>query len=101
MYSVRLTERAEKDVLRLRPHHVKALKAIQVLMGSPRKGHTLSGSLQGVRSLEFSLPGGAYRAAYVIREEEQECLVFLVGPHEGFYERAKRRATALRKMGAL
>jgi hypothetical protein len=53
--------------------------------------------LLGARSLEFSLPGEAYRAAYIVLEEEQVCLVFQVGPHENFYKTAERRYAALRR----
>ena len=41
--------------------------------------------------MEFSLKGVAYRTAYVVLEEEKVCLVFVVGPHEGFYQKAERR----------
>ena len=97
-YRVRLTRQAEKDVSRLRSLQAKALRALLALEQDPYKGHALTGSLRGVRSLEFSLPGGAYRAAYVVLEQERTCLVFLVGPHEGFYHKAERRAEALRRL---
>jgi hypothetical protein len=29
--------------------------------------------------------------------QEQVCLVFIVGPHEGFYQKAEQRVKALRK----
>jgi hypothetical protein len=61
----------------------------------------LNGSLKGVRALEFSLKGVASRAAYVVAEEERVCLVFMIGPHEGFYQKAERRVKALRKQGML
>ncbi|MCL4515738.1 MAG: type II toxin-antitoxin system RelE/ParE family toxin [Firmicutes bacterium] len=61
------------------------------LENNPTAGHELKGSMRGARALGFSLPGGEYRAAYVILTEERVCLVFMVGPHEGFYEEAKRR----------
>lgn len=47
------------------------------------------------------MPGGAYRAAYIILEEQRICLVFAVGAHEGFYKRAKRRFEALQRLGEL
>jgi len=46
--------------------------------------------------LEFSLKGVAYRAAYIVQEDEKACLVFMVGSHEGFYQKAARRAKALK-----
>jgi len=79
----------------------RAAKEILALRENPYKGHSLKGSLRGARALEFSLKGVAYRAAYVVLEEEKVCLVFMVGPHEGFYEKAERRAKALRKQGML
>ena len=53
--------------------------------------------MRGVRALEMSLGGVAYRAAYVVLLDKLVCLVFMVGPHEGFYARAERRAKNLRK----
>lgn len=83
----------------MRSFRDKAARALLALELDPYKGHALTGSLCGARSLEFSLPGGAYRAAYVVLEEERTCLVFLVGPHEGFYRKAERRMEALRRLG--
>lgn len=100
-YRVRLTRQAEKDLARLGSFRDKAVRALVSLEQDPYKGHTLTGSLRGVRSLEFSLPGGAYRAAYVVLEEKRTCLVFLVGPHEGFYRKAERRLEALRRLGEI
>ncbi len=79
------------------------MKALSVLEQAPYSGHALTGSLRGARSFEFSLPGGAYRAAYVVLEETEGpvCLVFLVGSHEGFYEKAERRMEALRRLGVI
>lgn len=74
------------------------LEALARLETEPYRGHALAGSLRGVRSLEFSLPGGAYRAAYVVDSEARACIVFIVGPHEGFYQRAERRAAALERL---
>ncbi|MCI0184923.1 hypothetical protein MM817_03220 [Acidibacillus sp. S0AB] len=89
-YSVKFTKQAEKDFLRL-DNVVKkhAAKAFMKLQADFNAGHTLSGSLGGVRSLEFSAPGGDYRAAYVV--DGGDCLIFLVGSHENFYKEAERR----------
>lgn len=95
-FSVELTRSAEKDLERLRGLKERATRAVLRLEVDPHLGHTLTGSLRGVRSLEFSMPGGAYRAAYVILLEARTCVVFLVGPHEDFYKRAERRYAALR-----
>jgi mRNA-degrading endonuclease RelE of RelBE toxin-antitoxin system len=99
-YRVKLTDRAKKDLKRLsKPDLKDTLDEILELEKDPEKGHTLSGCLKGVRSLVYSLPGGAYRAAYYVLTEDRICLVFMVGPHEGFYEKATRRAEALIRLG--
>lgn len=90
-FTVLLTNQADKDLRQLRPWVKQATQAILELEKDPWKGHPLKGSLRGVRSLKFSLPGGEYRATYVIQEDEQVCLVFMVGPHESFYKKAERR----------
>lgn len=95
------TKQAEKDIRDLRPWQQRVTLELLALEGDPTLGHPLKGSLAGVRSLEFSLPGGAYRAAYVILGEERVCLVFQVGPHEGFYEKAERRYQALKSQGQI
>jgi mRNA interferase RelE/StbE len=98
-FTVELTRAAERDLRRLGGGPARATQALLVLEEDPYRGHTLTGTLSGVRSLEFSLPGGAYRAAYVVLEMEQTCLVFMVGPHENFYREAARRYAALRRAG--
>lgn len=95
MYNVQLTEQAQKDLRRLdRTVLEKALRAMTDLATNPLSGHALTGSLRGVRSLEFSAPGGAYRAAYIVHRDV--CIVFMVGPHENFYKIAERRYRALK-----
>lgn len=101
MSRVEFTAQAEKDVFRLRGLREKALRAILQLEQDPLKGHPLSGSLKGVRSLQFSLPGSAYRAAYVVQENGDVCLVFIVGPHENFYAKAERRYRSLKRFNLI
>ena len=96
-WNIELTSQAEKDIRRLRGNARRALKAIAQLETDPLKGHALTGSLRGVRSLEFSMPGGEYRAAYIILDDTRICIIFIVGPHEGFYAKAERRAKALKR----
>jgi len=98
-FVVQLTREAEKDLERLRSGTDRAIEALLALESNPDAGHPLKGSLHGARSLEFSLPGGAHRAVYLVLEAEQVCLVFLVGPHEGLYQKADRRMAALRRTG--
>jgi hypothetical protein len=95
-YDLQLTRAAAKDLKQLRSHSDTIRRALNQLRTNPTAGHPLRGSLNGIRSLEFTLKGsGAGRAAYIILEEHALCLVFIIGPHEGFYERAERRAAAL------
>jgi mRNA-degrading endonuclease RelE of RelBE toxin-antitoxin system len=98
-FEVRLTAQAERDLKGLRPWQRRVVQELLALENDPTRGHVLKGSLAGVRSLEFSLPGGEHRAAYVVHGEDRVCLVFQIGPHEGFYERAERRYAALKKQG--
>lgn len=99
-FEVELTREAEKDIKRLRPHTERVTRAILELEEDPTLGHVLTGSLKGARSLEFSLPGsGEYRAVYIVRNDAQVCLIFIVGPHENIYERAERRVKALKRRG--
>lgn len=100
-FDVQFTRAADKDLFRFRGLATRAAAAIQRLETDPHRGHALTGTLRGARSLEFSMPGGADRAAYIVLEERQICLVFAVGAHEGFYQRAERRYTALQRLGEL
>jgi hypothetical protein len=87
-FTVELTRTAEKDRNDLRPHIQRVNEELLRLEDDLYAGHSLSGNLRNVRSLEFSLPGGAYRAAYIVLEAERACLVFMVAAHEGFYDEA-------------
>ncbi len=98
-YRVEVTDRARKDLDRLRDLRESAVNELFILEREPFKGHALSGGLRGARALEMSFEGVAYRAAYVVLMDKQFCLVFMVGPHEGFYARAETRAKALRRAG--
>lgn len=101
-FVVELTDQAQKDIQRLRPWTARASRALARLETEPYRGHPLSGTLRGARSLEFSLPGsGVFRAVYLVIEAERTCLVFLVGPHENIYDRAERRVAALRRSGRI
>lgn len=97
-FEIRLTRKAKKDLIRLRDLTEKAMDEILELKKNPRKGHVLSGSLRGARALSFSLKGVSYRTAYVVMENEQVCLVFMIGPHEGFYKKAQRRAKSIKQI---
>ncbi len=100
-YTVRLTPNADKDLTRLKKIKPQVGAVLRKLQENPQAGHALMGSLSGARALAFSLPGGAYRGAYIVLEEERICLLFLVAPHEGFYKKAERRYKALKRQGKL
>lgn len=91
--NLELSPKAIKDLKKLnKPFQERTLNALLELEKEPHKGHALEGSLKGARSLEFSLPGGEYRAAYYVILDDETVYVFMIGPHEGFYKEATRRA---------
>jgi len=96
-YKIELTQHALKDLDKLKEQSANVLKALSALKEKPHLGHMLKGSLKGVRSLKFNINGVAYRAAYIVLEKERTCLIFMVGPHEGFYKEAERRAKSVTK----
>lgn len=97
-YGIELTAKAEKDLDDLKQHRDRAVREILRLETNPAAGHLLKGSLRGARALEFTLKGGgAYRAVYVVIDNERICIIFLVGPHENIYKLAERRYAALLK----
>lgn len=97
-YNVELTSTADKELASLKPYVEEVVEIILVLEKEPNAGHSLKGNLHRFRALEFSLPGsGQYRAAYVIIEDKKTCVVFAIGPHEGFYDNVKLRAKAIKK----
>ena len=50
------------------------------------RSHTLTGSLRGCRSLEFSLKGGVqYSAGYVVQSADRGCIV---AAPENIYDKA-------------
>ena len=88
--TIELTRRTVKDLNQLDPPIRKhTITALQQLADDPELGHRLIGSLRGARALDFSAVDVAYRAAYILYQDRW--LVFLIGPHEGFYALAVRR----------
>ena len=98
-WTVTQTRAVEKDLDGLKGLRDQAVDELLKLEDNPYLGEPKRGSLKGSRALSFTMPGGAYRAAYVVDKRLRECLVIAVGPHEGFYEIAERRLKALRKQG--
>lgn len=98
-FQVQLDPSAQKDLKALWANREKIIEEILVLETIPKKGHDLSGNLQGIRSLEFRIKGsGEYRAAYLFLEEDKVCLVFALGPHENFYDLVSKRAKAVKPL---
>jgi mRNA-degrading endonuclease RelE of RelBE toxin-antitoxin system len=101
-YRVELTDGAKKDLKKLRQHRDQIADALGELETNPLAGHVLKGTLNRLRSLEFTIKGsGAFRAVYGVLDMDAVCLVVIVGPHENIYHRAERRVEALRNAGAL
>jgi mRNA-degrading endonuclease RelE of RelBE toxin-antitoxin system len=91
-YRVELTTAAQKDLKGHRHAAAAIFDALSRLEFEPESGHSLSGDLAGVRSLDITVKGsGAFRAAYEIDELEKVCRVVAIGPRERFYERLHRR----------
>lgn len=96
---IELTTQAEKDLKGLWKVSEKVTQHLKALKTNPRKGHPLSGSLQGVRALEFTMKGsGQFRAAYFYFPDENAVIFFLVGPHENFYQMAEKRVKFLKDL---
>lgn len=97
MYGIEFTQQAKKNIRDLGQNAGRALKAINGLREDPLKGKPLKDSLRGLRSVDFSGPGGQYRAAYYIHEDDTVCVVLVVGPRERFYDLARRRWEAFKR----
>lgn len=98
-FLVELTTLAAKDLKGLPKIEDEVLVHLRELRTNPKKGHGLVQNLQGARALEFTIKGsGEYRAAYVFQEEEEKVTIFLIGPHENFYEEAGRRVKLLKSL---
>lgn len=100
-YSVHVTKSVEDDLKDFGTLKNKVIQEILQLESNPFAGHTLKGKLKGLRSLEFSLPGGECRTIYKIKDDFQICLVIIIGYHENIYEKAQRRVESLVKNGLL
>ncbi|MDD2999592.1 MAG: type II toxin-antitoxin system RelE/ParE family toxin [Candidatus Riflebacteria bacterium] len=96
---VELTKAAERDLKALWKVSEEVVEHLKVLKTEPEKGHPLTGSLQGVRSLDFALKGsGQYRAAYFYIFKNSKVTVFMVGPHENFYKQAQKRVAQVKDL---
>ena len=100
-YTVHVTKSAEDDLKEFGSYKAKVIQEILQLECNPLAGHALKGKLKGLRSLEFSLPGGECRAVYKIKDDRQICLVIIAGYHENIYDKAQRRIESLIKNGLI
>jgi mRNA-degrading endonuclease RelE of RelBE toxin-antitoxin system len=91
-HRVELSTAAQKDLKGYRHAAAAIFDALARLEFDPESGHSLTGDLAGVRSLDITVKGsGAFRAAYEIDDLEKVCVVVAIGPRERFYERLRRR----------
>ncbi len=96
-FDVHLTREADRDLRKLQQWSDEIEELLFGLGDDPYQGEVLAGSLRGVRSLHFSLKGsGAYRAAYVVLDEDEVVLIFMIASRENFYSEATRRFQTLR-----
>lgn len=100
-YTIHVTKSVEDDLNEFGSYKSKVIQEILLLESNPLVGHALKGKLKGLRSLEFSLPGGECRAVYKIKDDKQICLIIIVGFHENIYDKAQRRVESLIKNGLL
>jgi len=98
-YEIVLEPVAARDLKSFKHDAGMIVDEILALETSPKKGHELSGSLQGVRALAFSIKGsGQFRVAYLLHEKDRKCIVFAIGPHENFYALAEKRAKPMKRL---
>ena len=98
-FTVILDPTAQKDLKAFKHNRDEVVDAILELESNPKKGHELKGNLQGIRALEFSIKGsGQYRAAYLLLEDRQTCIVFAIGPHENFYNWAAKKVKQIKPL---
>ena len=83
-----ITKAVEEDLKDFGSYRQKVIQELLILESNPY-------------SLEFSLPGGACRSIYKVKNDKQICLVVIVGYHENIYEKAQRRVEYLIKNGYL
>jgi mRNA-degrading endonuclease RelE of RelBE toxin-antitoxin system len=90
-YSLELSSAAKKRLRRHKHAEAQILRALMVLRTDPLAGHELTGKLQGLRSLKFSVKGsGEYRAIYEIFPETASVWIHWIGTRENIYEEAER-----------
>ena len=95
-YELEFTTQAKRDIKRLdKDIQPNVMKKLAQLRDNPYLGSPLRGDLKDFYSLHMSLPGGQYRAAYVIDEGNPLIIVAIVGTRENFYQEARRRADAV------
>lgn len=70
-YIVHVTKSVEDDLSEFGPNKTRVIQEILQLEHNPLAGHVSRGKLKGLRSLEFSLPGGECRAVYKVKDNRQ------------------------------
>ncbi|SIR60464.1 type II toxin-antitoxin system RelE family toxin [Halanaerobium kushneri] len=101
-YSIEIIKSVKDDLKSLKHQKEKAIKKIITLENNPiEKSKSLSGTLKGLRSFNFSLNDGQYRAIFKILEDNKICLMIIIGSRQNIYLEAKRRVKILKKQGLL
>jgi len=91
-YLVEFSKEAKKDLKQHRSAAAAVGKAVARLAIEPELGEKLLGEMEGFRSLHIVVKGsGEYRVVYLVEETKRLCIVFAIGPREGFYNSLKRR----------
>ncbi len=90
-YSLDLSGAAKKRLRRHKHAETQILRALMVLRTDPLAGHELTGKLQGLHALKFSVKGsGEYRAIYEVFPETTSVVIHWIGTRENIYEEAER-----------
>ncbi|MGM0502331.1 MAG: type II toxin-antitoxin system RelE family toxin [Bacillota bacterium] len=102
-YTIEVTKAVENDLDNLKHLRGEAVQQILDLENNPKqKSSSLKGSLKGLYSYKFNLPGaGTFRAIYSTKEKEKICLLIIVAARENIYVAAERRCQSLKKQGLL
>lgn len=81
-YSLRLTPKAEKDLVKIKGHDkVRIECSLQGLMEDPFAGKKLKGELDGL----YSVRVWPYRIIYALYKKELLILIIRIGHRQGVY----------------
>ncbi|ADQ14059.1 type II toxin-antitoxin system RelE family toxin [Halanaerobium hydrogeniformans] len=97
-YSIEIIHLIKNDLKKLKHQKEDAINQIISLENNPvKKSKSLSGILKGLRSFQFTLADGQYRAIFKILEDNKVYLLIIIGSRQNIYLEAKRRVKSLKK----